>query len=122
MKKLIVLAIPFALLVAGCSKKEEATPSPKSADASKVQISVTEKGFEPDSVDVPAGKPVTIVFTRKTDKTCAKAVVVDLGGGKKVTKDLPLDKTVEVSATFAKTGELSYACGMDMIHGVMTVN
>ncbi len=91
------------------------------AKPARVEISITPKGFSPDHVTVKKDQPVVLAFTRKTDKTCAKAVVLDLGDGKKVTKDLPLDKTVEISATFAKTGELGYACGMDMVHGVLTV-
>jgi len=108
----------FALLVTACAKKETA-PVPSSGG--KVQIAVTEKGFEPDSVDVPAGKPVTIVFTRKTDQTCAKSVVLTLEDGKKVEKQLPLDTPVEVATTFPKPGKLGYACGMDMLKGTIVV-
>jgi plastocyanin domain-containing protein len=42
-------------------------------------------------------------------------------GGKKITTELPLGKTVEVRAVFRKAGELRYACAMDMIHGVFTL-
>ena len=104
-----------ALAVAGAASADSKAPS------ARVDIAITPKGFSPDHVTVKKDQPVVLAFTRKTDATCAKAVVVELGDGKKVTKDLPLGKTVEISATFAKTGELSYACGMDMIHGVMTV-
>ncbi|CAN5917800.1 hypothetical protein BH11MYX2_BH11MYX2_04650 [soil metagenome] len=84
-------------------------------------ISVTEKGFEPDNVKVPAAQPVTLVFDRKTDKTCAKEVVINVGDGKTIKKDLPLDKPVEVAVTFPKAGALTYSCGMDMLHGTLTV-
>lgn len=115
MRKTLLSMFLASLALAGTAAADKAAPT-------RVEISVTPKGFSPDHITVKKDQPIVLAFTRKTDKTCAKAVVVDLGGGKKVTKDLPLDKTVEVSATFAKTGELSYACGMDMIHGVMTVN
>jgi plastocyanin domain-containing protein len=91
------------------------------ADPQRADISITRHGFEPDHVAVKKGEEITLAFTRKTDSTCAKKVVVELGDGKSVTKDLPLDTTVEVRATFAKTGELRYACGMDMLHGTLTV-
>lgn len=87
----------------------------------RVEISVTKKGFEPERLQVQAAQPVTLVITRRTDSTCAKRVVVQLGDGKKIEKDLPLDKAVEVPATFAKKGQLRYACGMDMISGVIVV-
>ncbi|MGN6107522.1 MAG: cupredoxin domain-containing protein [Kofleriaceae bacterium] len=87
----------------------------------RVELTVTAKGFEPDKIKVAVGEPLTLVFTRKTDKTCAKNVVVQLGDGKTIKKDLPLDKPVEISATFTKSGELRYACSMDMISGVIAV-
>ncbi len=123
MTKLLVLACSTTLLVAACGKKDE-TPSgstSKSTDPSKIQISVTEKGFEPESVEVPSGKPVTLVFTRKTDKTCAKEVILTMDDGKKIEKALPLDTPVELAATFPKAGKLGYACGMDMIKGTIVV-
>jgi plastocyanin domain-containing protein len=113
MPKHILTAILASLALAGTAAAD--------GKPTRVEISITPKGFDPDHVTVKKDQPVVLAFTRKTDKTCAKAVVVDLGGGKKITKDLPLDKTVEISATFTKTGELGYACGMDMVHGVMTV-
>lgn len=75
----------------------------------------------PGGLTSDAAQLDTLVITRKTDSTCAKRVVVQLGDGKKIEKDLPLDKAVEVPATFAKKGELRYACGMDMISGVIVV-
>ncbi len=94
----------------------DSKPAPR-----RVEIIVTAKGFEPERVQVPAGQPLTLAITRKTDRTCAKRVVVQLGDGKKIEQDLPLDKTVEVPVTFSKKGELRYACGMDMISGVIVV-
>ncbi len=112
----LLLCLP--LLVIACKKDEAAKPAPPSA--TRFEVAITEKGFEPDDIAVPAGTPVTIVFDRKTDQTCAKQVVVDTGGTK-ITKDLPLNTPVEIAATFAKPGKLGYACGMDMIKGTITV-
>ncbi len=120
MTKSLLLSSMFVL--AACGKNDDASPSPAPSDPSKIQISVTEKGFEPESVDVPAGKPVTLVFTRKTDKTCAKEVILTMDDGKKIEKALPLDQPVELATTFSKAGKLGYACGMDMIKGTIVVN
>ena len=111
---LLVVALLVSIGLADPSKP--APPMPR-----RIEISVTSKGFVPDRIQITAAQPVTLVFTRKTDRTCAKRVVVQLGDGKKVEKDLPLDTAVEVPATFAKKGQLGYACGMDMITGVILV-
>jgi len=121
MKNVLILAMPLTLLFAACKKDEAPTAVATSEHSSKIQIAVTENGFEPESVDVPAGKPVTLVFTRKTDKTCAKQVVLTMDGGTKIEKDLPLDTPVELAATFPKPGKLGYACGMDMLKGTIVV-
>jgi plastocyanin domain-containing protein len=110
MTKLLV-CIPLVLLAV----------RPADAGDARFQIDITEHGFEPKDVAVPAGKPVTIVFDRKTDRTCAKHIVLELGDGKTVEKDLPLDTPVEIAATFAKPGKLTYACGMNMMKGTVTV-
>ena len=118
--RLVTLALVFA--TAACSKDAaKAPPAATTATEARFEIAVTDKGFEPADVNVPAGKPVTLVFDRKTDETCAKQVVIKLDGGKKIQKDLPLNKPVEVSVTFPKAGKLTYACGMDMIKGTISV-
>lgn len=86
-------------------------------EASRVEITVTEQGFEPAEVKVPRDRPVTLVFTRKTDRTCAKDVV--LPGG--TIKDLPLNTPVEITMTFTEPGPVSYHCGMNMISGTIVV-
>ena len=106
-----------SLVVAACGKAE---PS-KSVAPNRFEIAVTANGFEPADVKVPAGIPVTLVFERKTDETCAKQVVVDLPDGTKLERPLPLGKPVEIAATFPKAGKIGYACGMDMAHGTLTV-
>ena len=121
--------LAFALvLAAACSKHDTdnpqraaATPVTAPATSSRVEIAVTEKGFEPGDVQVPAGKPVTLVFDRKTDQTCAKQVVVPMPNGTKIDKQLPLNTPVEVAATFPTAGKITYACGMDMMKATITV-
>ena len=84
----------------------------------RVVLAVTEDGFVPARVTVPAGKPVTLVVTRKTDKTCATALVLP---DYHINQQLPMDQAVEIAFTPEKPGELTYACPMDMIKGVIAV-
>jgi len=131
---MIRIAIVCTLALVACKKdtakteptKTEPTKAdPKAAtvpsDGTRFEVKVTDKGFEPDDINVPAGKPVTIVFERKTDQTCAKEVIINMADGSKIEKQLPLNTPVEVAATFPSAGKLGYACGMDMIKGTITV-
>jgi plastocyanin domain-containing protein len=108
----ILLAIAFG----GGASADTAAKNP-----SRIEIAVTKRGFDPDNISVPAQKPVTLVFTRKTDATCTKSVVLTMDDGKKVERELPLDKPVEIAVTFPKAGKLTYACSMDMVKGIIVV-
>ena len=89
--------------------------------AEKLEVAITEKGFEPDKLTVKKGAPVELVFTRKTDKTCIKEVILDTGAAKKVQKPLPLNTPVVIKTKFTKTGDLKYVCNMNMFSGTVTV-
>jgi plastocyanin domain-containing protein len=84
-----------------------------------VAMTVTDKGFEPATVKVKKGEPVTLLITRTTDKTCATEIVID---EHKVNAKLPLNKEVKVTFAPKKTGDLKYGCAMGkMIGGVVSV-
>lgn len=88
--------------------------------AEKLDVAITEKGFEPDMLEVKKGQPVELVFTRKTDKTCIKEVILDTGSAK-VQKPLPLNKPVTIKTKFTKAGDLKYVCNMNMFSGTVKV-
>lgn len=77
-----------------------------------VELTVTENGFEPKSVDVGAGKSVTLKITRKTDSTCAREIQIP---AKKILKDLPLNQSVVIELGQLKKGEIRFGCGMNMM-------
>ena len=84
----------------------------------RVELAVTENGFEPSEVQAKKGVPLTLAVTRKTDATCAKEIVI---ADQNIRKDLPLNQAVEVTFTPADTGEVRFVCGMDMISGRVIV-
>ena len=96
-----------------------AQPGKAEASARTIELKVTAKGFEPDQVHVKKGEAVKLLVTRTTDQTCAKQLVVKDAA---VRKDLPLHQPVTIELTPSKTGEIRYACGMDMISGVLVVD
>jgi hypothetical protein len=76
------------------------------------------RGRELDGRSVRKGEPVKLVVTRMTDKTCAKEIVIKDQG---LREALPMGKALTLSFTPQKSGEIRYACGMDMISGVLVV-
>ena len=120
--KTTILSLIAALIITLPASATLAKPKPDKGAAAKpaavqvIEMSVTEDGFVPAQVKVKAGQPVKLVITRKTDRTCAKEIVIkDFG----INQPLPLNQAVEVTFTPNKAGSFRYACGMDMIAGVI---
>jgi len=99
------------MLVVGCSSADAAREQ-------RVKISVTEKGFVPAVVTVQSGRPVTLLVTRRTARTCATELVLKTHG---INEKLPLGETVTIRFTPEQPGTLDYACAMDMIKGKIVV-
>ena len=110
----LTLAALALVAVAACSS----TPPAAKTDAQQVSVQVTEDGFVPARVTVQAGRPVTMLVTRKTEKTCATELVM---ASQNIHEKLPLNQTVAITFTPTSAGEITYACGMDMISGTVVV-
>jgi len=98
------------------SAKEPGAKAKRGAE--KLEVAITDKGFEPDKLEVKKGQPVELVFTRKTDQTCATEAMFAETGRK---YDLPLNQPVRVDLTGVSPGTIHYACGMGMEHGTVTI-
>ena len=81
-------------------------------------IETTGRG-RPRRVAVEHGRPVKLVITRLSDETCATDIVLGAYGIKEV---LPLGKPVEISFTPTRAEEITYACSMNMVTGIISVH
>ena len=108
---MLVAGAIMVLLAAGCADAGASREQ-------RVKITVTERGFVPAVVTVQSGRPVTLLVTRRTDHTCATALVLKTHG---IDEPLPLGRTVAIRFTPERPGELTYSCPMDMIHGRIVV-
>lgn len=86
--------------------------------AQVIQLSVTEKGFVPDKIKVKPGTHVILKVTRKTDSTCATQIKIS---EKKIKEELPLNKEVSIDLGTLEKGKIGFACGMDMVSGIIVV-
>lgn len=93
--------------------------SAASVDAQTARVAVTENGFEPERLHLRAGVPAKLTFIRTTDKTCGTEIVFP---SLKIKRELPLNQPVLIEFTPEKTGDIAFACGMDMLKGVVVVD
>jgi RND family efflux transporter MFP subunit len=108
------------------SGRGRAAPAPPSAgggstqprDVQSAKIVVGEKGYEPAAINLRAGAPARITFVRTTDKTCGTEVVFP---SLNIKRALPLNEPVTIEFTPATSGEIAFACGMNMLRGTVVV-
>lgn len=81
-----------------------------------INLQVTENGFEPSTISVKPGTNVELKITRKTDSTCAREILIP---SKKIKRELPLNKTISIQTGKLQKGEIKFACGMDMVTGII---
>ena len=62
--------------------------------------------------------PARLTFLRTTDKTCGTEVVFP---SLNIKRALPLNEAVVIEFTPAKSGDIAFACGMNMLHGTIVV-
>jgi membrane fusion protein, heavy metal efflux system len=112
---------PAAAATAATGISTGAQPASSGSDTAKIQsakIVVNEQGFEPAKVSLRAGTPARLTFIRTTDKTCGTEVVFP---SLNIKRAMPLNEPVDIEFTPAKSGEIAFACGMNMFRGAVVV-
>ena len=129
MLRAAVLSLSLVVSIAACKKGEAdakkapppiaVAPMPVRADGVvRVAITADTNGYKPDKIPGKPGEKLILVFTRTADSTCISQLVTP----DKKTVDLPLNTPVEVAVTVPQTGEVGFACGMDMFHGTVVAD
>jgi len=134
-RRLLLLPAAFAFLLGACggdrpatdapgttaqTAAPEATPARMEAGVQVADIAVEAEGFRPERVALRAGVPARLVFTRKTDGTCATNVQAPTLGVAETA--LPLGEPVAVTFTPSEAGTFVFGCGMDMVKGAVIVS
>ena len=116
-RALATIAFTIGLVCLGCASCSKSS----AAAGPQADVTASEHGFTPESLNVPAGGPGShrsVTFVRTTDKTCATEVVFpDL----KIEKKLPLNQVVPVDLPTDSAKTLSFQCGMGMYKGAIVV-
>jgi Cu+-exporting ATPase len=86
-------------------------------DIQELEIEV-KGGYTPDHVVVERGKPVRLKFRREEGGACTDRVLIP---GLRVNQALPAYQTTAIEFTPGEAGEFDFHCGMNMVHGRLTV-
>lgn len=89
------------------------------AEPRTVEITVTDRGYEPARIELAAGETVRLAFHQRAKSSCAHSVKSPELGIE--TTDLPAGETTVIEITPDEAGEFTFACGMDMLEGAVIV-
>ena len=113
-------------LAAGCkdAKVDSKVPTPVTAGTigpdgvRRVPVDAGKDGYQPERIGGKPGEKLVLVFTRTVDAACIAQLKTP--EGKLI--DLPKGAPVDVPVTVPASGELGFACGMDMFHGAVVAS
>jgi hypothetical protein len=112
-----VTTVPFVVDVKGDKNANEQgnlMDIPKDA----YRVTVSKEGFTPGEIKITKNSYTKLAFVRLDTENCADEVVFK---SLNITKKLPLGEVVVVDLPKDFSGELNFACGMDMYKGKVIV-
>lgn len=114
----LLIAATFSAAARVIKKSDGSRVQQNSENVQAVTIKLTKEGYQPESFKLKRDVPARVTFVRETDETCGKEIVIKEYDIKRA---LPLNEPVVVEFTPRKTGEFTFACGMDMLRGKIIV-
>jgi hypothetical protein len=111
-----VTTVPFTFEVkqGEAEKRLEKVEIPKGA----FKIVVSKDGFTPEEVTFQKGQPLKLAFFRVDEENCASEVVFK---NLNIKKSLPVGEVVLIDVPTNKSGEINFACGMNMYKGKIVI-
>ena len=114
--RILFLLSTFAFILAGCVEKHA---SEAEAGVQVVEITVGSLGYSPSRIELQAGIPARLIFTRTSDAGCTEEVhIPDFDIGRTA---LPMNEPVAIAFTPSEPGSYTFACWMNMIKGTLIV-
>lgn len=110
-----VITVPYVVNVAEGAPKTVTAVKPENG---VIKINVDSKGFSPAAIELKKGEKVKLLFNRTDEKNCANEVVFE---SLNIKKELPVGQETAVEITPSETGEIAFACGMNMYKGKIVV-
>ena len=114
MKRFLLLGLALSLSLACAAASVIAKPK----KIKTVRINISQEGYAPAAVSVKKGQTVRLVFYRSDANNCGEELVFPALNLK---REIPVRKPIVVTLTPRRTGEIAFACGMDMFRGKILV-
>lgn len=113
-----VITVPFTVDVKAGSKEKGVDMSNVKIPEGAMKIVVSKDGFAPQEITYKKGQPLKLAFYRADDDTCTEEVVFK---SLNIKQKLPVGEVVLIDIPTDKSGELNFACGMNMHKGKLII-
>jgi plastocyanin domain-containing protein len=107
-----VITVPFVLHVGAAEQPKPAGAIPPNA----MRIQVSQHGYAPARLEIPANKAMTLAFIRDMSPSCGAEIVFPALG---IRKAIAPGSTVLIELPAQKAGDISFSCGMGMFRGMV---
>ena len=104
-------------LVAGILIGVVQLPLASGAEPRVIEI-VVKNGYQPEEIPIQVGERVRLRFIRQGKSGCTREVVFPSLG---IRKELPTGEPVDIDLGPLPAGEVTFHCGMNMVHGSIIV-
>ena len=92
--------------------------APAAPASQPVEIRVREGAYDPSRIRATRGRPLTLRFIREDPAPCAAVVLFpDLG----ISRELPMNRGVEITLTPERKGRFEFTCQMGMYRGELVI-
>ncbi len=100
-----------AVAAGGASRSSERISAASAVQSATITV---HGGYDPSTIRVRAGQPVSLVFDRQETSSCSEEIVFpDFG----LRKFLPAHERTTITVTPPTAGTYEFTCGMSMLHG-----
>jgi hypothetical protein len=112
-----IITAPFVLKVGSGVAPSSASATVIPPNAQKITVELP-AGYKSGAATVKAGTPIALTFAMKSEAGCGDTIVVPAANWR---KKLKVGESATVVVTPQKSGELKFACSMDMFKGSIKV-
>jgi Cu+-exporting ATPase len=114
-----VLIFLYVFFFGGKRREARAAAAPEGSGLTDQEATiVVEGGYDPEVVVAKKDVPLTLVFDRRESSPCSDEVVLPEFG---IRQALAANAKTSIRIVPRRAGEFPFACGMNMLHGLLRV-
>ena len=113
-----IITVPFTVDVKAGSKEKGVDMTNVKIPEGAMKIVVSKDGFMPQEITYKKGQPLKLAVYRADDDVCTEEIIFK---NLNIKQKLPVGEVVLIDIPTERSGELNFACGMNMHKGKLII-